>query len=112
MAERLDPDEAPEVNHSDGSSATAQTQDGHLTRSDITEAPLIDGTDPLSDNAIDRRRGRTATPQLVIFCLFALIFAYFVIGDVMHGDWGMAVLGLVVLGICGAAIKREFDKNR
>ena len=99
------------VVHPDGSSAQRSTQDGRLTQGDVGNAPLVQGTDPLSDTAIDRRgaggRGGRVTPRLVIFGIVALVVLCFLISDVAHGAWGKAVLGAVVLLICGSAIARE-----
>lgn len=104
---------APEDVRADGSAARPHTQDGRLTHDDVVHAPIVDGTDPLSDDAIDRRRGkRSVTPQLVVFSVLALVFVYLLAADVAHGDWGKAALGVVVIGICAYAIRRELRERR
>lgn len=101
-------DDASIVGHTDGSSARVSTQDGHLEHDDVEKSPIVQGTDPLGDDAIERRRGgESVTPQLVIFALLALMFAYLFVSDLVNGDWLKALLGAVVLAVCGFAIVRE-----
>lgn len=105
-----DPQE--EILHADGSSARASTQDGVLSHDDVENAPLLQGTDPLSDDAIESRRGGRLSSQGILFALLAVVFAGFFISDLMHAEWGRAVLGAVVLAICVAALVREVQARK
>ena len=58
----------------DGSSALDSTQDGRFTRDDVANSPFQQGTDPLSDRAIDRRTGRPSI-QLIVFAILAVVIA-------------------------------------
>lgn len=88
---------------------------GTLEREDITDAPVVQGTDPLSDHPEAANADGTASPQartrsmgqLVVAGVLAVLFAGFLVNDIANKDVRRIILGVIVIGVCLVIVARE-----